>query len=1085
MDSSTKSGVLFLYGSQTGAAKSICEGLFSQAQSGQGGSGIDALRLSRIAPLNDYVAVGFESALVCIIVCSTTGDGDAPNNADAFLRFIRKRTLPKDLYSGMHIAVLGLGDTNYDKFCNCSKQIVKRLSELGTIHLVPPSYADEAVGLESIVDPWSSKLWPALRSFLVASGSGTGHGHNEISSTQVATIAATVSLPASLPFCTSTPLSSSRQHNNVVNINSRSSSPSQLTTSSSQQQQQHQSQSQSQHHVDHSSANPSDPFAFIAQQRAIESERRDAREKVDEARRAVTETGDAHQYLLPPSALGELEGVESNNLVILHTHPHLAPSIAQQQQQQLGESTQQLNSASKGKRSRATSSAGSGLLSGSDSVIALHTAGRNQDEVLELAARVAASIAQADEAARQEAVAAEAAEKKFEQAELSQQAGINSVASSSSSTSYITNASPQTSITQGVRSLAELFPSLVVPSLEESLKARPIPSVPQCNVAVKILPALPANTFDLIVLGQQENTQNVSTSTGNSNNIVVPHLGRSIESPLAATVSGARYLTRGGKSSERRVIHMDISVRGTPLEGAWQPGDSIAIITPNNASLCLGLCDRLGVAPNARLDISELQSQAQEVTKTANGSMLNASPLTPLSPVSNTGPLSPTNVGSNSLKASISRCPVFIPTWLSGFPNPTILDLFLWCFDLTSSPKKSFLRLMAEHCVINTNSDDTSNSSTLIEKKTLLFLASGAGKSHYARFIEDQRLTLLDLLLLFPSSRIPLAALISILPALPPRSYSITCSPFSSRATLSVAFSAVEYECGVGVTVDDGQVTNTSGQMLITENSKQEQLHHRIKRVGLATSYMEHILCKDYLSNDTEHNEQTPKTVSSYTTSTTTTSSLVRIILRPARDFLPPVSLQSPLIMIGPGTGVAPFIGFLQHRAWRSEKLRSEALAVCRGQWRPGCHIQVADSSSQGPLLGASHLFFGNRRRDLDFLFEKELGDFLASGSLTKLHTAWSREVVTEGSNSPKAYVQTRILEQSNLVADLILRKAAHIYVCGDGMRMAKDVHAALCEALVIGSADWSEGKVESLSDAEAKLQALTKEAKYSKDVWS
>jgi sulfite reductase alpha subunit-like flavoprotein len=189
--------------------------------------------------------------------------------------------------------------------------------------------------------------------------------------------------------------------------------------------------------------------------------------------------------------------------------------------------------------------------------------------------------------------------------------------------------------------------------------------------------------------------------------------------------------------------------------------------------------------------------------------------------------------------------------------------------------------------------------------------------------------------------------------------------------------------------------------------------------------------------------------------------------------------------MIGPGTGVAPFIGFLQHRAWRSEKLRSEALAVCRGQWRPGCHIQVVDSSSQGQLLGASHLFFGNRRRDLDFLFEKELGDFLASGSLTKLHTAWSREVGTEGPNSPKAYVQTRILEQSNLVADLILRKAAHIYVCGDGMRMAKDVHAALCEALVIGSADWTEGKVESLSDAEAKLQALTKEAKYSKDVWS
>ena len=1060
--------------------------MFSQAQSGQAGSGIDALRTARIAPLNDYTAVGFDSARVCIIVCSTTGDGDAPNNADAFLRFVRKRTLPKDLYSGLHIAVLGLGDTNYDKFCNCSKQLVKRLSELGTSHLVPPAYADEAVGLESVVDPWSSKLWPALRSFLVSEGQ-QAEALLHLQQQQQQRDNTISSLPTS---------SSSSQPTDVavdpVAPLSRPSSPSILKISAQPLQMQ-----QHDHIISSLSApNPSDPFAFIAQQRAIESERRDAREKGDDLRKTTTDIGDSDN--------------SSNDLVLLHTHPHLAPSIAQaqHQQQQLlpGEVGHSVNSASKGRRSRASSSAGQQLngsnngsssSSNNDSVIALHTAGRNQDEVLELAARVAASIAQADETARQEAVAAEK--------ELAAQSGVDASSSSSSSSSSSTNCNPQTTVTAGVRSLAELFPSLVVPSIDESLKSRPIPSIPQSIVAVKVL--LPSSTmlsssssslsssstsvdFDLIVLGQSgiNNNQENSTmssitggagvipsSSSSSSNNISPHLGRSSDAPLAATVSGARYLTKGGRESDRRVIHMDINVKGSPLEGAWQPGDSIAILTPNSASLCLGLCDRLGVPPHARLDITELL-ESKGPTSVAAQAPLSAAPSTPLSPMSLTtadkvssmeGGIGNANLmllspSASPKSQSLSRCPIHLPTWLSGYPFPTALELFLWCFDLTSTPKKSLLRLLGEHCVANKASENDNEgaaaaAAALLEKKTLLFLASGAGKAHFARFIEEQRLTLLDILLLFPSSKVPIASLISVLTPLPPRSYSITCSPFTSRSTISVAFSAVEYECFAAVV-----------------GTQEVEEKHRIKRVGLATSYMEDVLCSSYL----RRKSSTSSSSSSFSSSP---SPLVRIILRPARDFLPPVSLQSPLIMIGPGTGVAPFVGFLQHRAWRADKLRSEALAVCRGQWRPGCHVQVHDASAQGSPQGASHLFFGNRRSDLDFLFEKEIGEFLEAGSLTELHTAWSRQE----SSGPKVYVQHRIVEKASLIADLVLRKGSHIYVCGDGMRMAKDVHAALSEALVAGSATWTDGRIETLQDAEAKLQQLTKEAKYSKDVWS
>ncbi|MGH3637603.1 MAG: diflavin oxidoreductase, partial [Mycobacterium sp.] len=131
----------------------------------------------------------------------------------------------------------------------------------------------------------------------------------------------------------------------------------------------------------------------------------------------------------------------------------------------------------------------------------------------------------------------------------------------------------------------------------------------------------------------------------------------------------------------------------------------------------------------------------------------------------------------------------------------------------------------------------------------------------------------------------------------------------------------------------------------------------------------------------------------------------LQVHLRPNHNFRLPAP-DVPIIMIGPGTGIAPFRAFLQERR--------------------------ATGAS-----GRSWLFFGDRRRATDFLYGDELGDFVEAGTLTRLDLAFSRD------RAPKEYVQQRMWENS---ADLFdwLQDGAHLYVCGDEKRMAKDVDAAL-----------------------------------------
>ena len=98
-----------------------------------------------------------------IIISSTTGNGDPPENASAFVRFIkRKQTVETQPLKHCAVAVLGLGDTNYDKFCEAAKVIDSKVVELGAERALPLACADEATGLEDVVEGWLDEVFAKM-----------------------------------------------------------------------------------------------------------------------------------------------------------------------------------------------------------------------------------------------------------------------------------------------------------------------------------------------------------------------------------------------------------------------------------------------------------------------------------------------------------------------------------------------------------------------------------------------------------------------------------------------------------------------------------------------------------------------------------------------------------------------------------------------------------------------------------------------------------------------------------------------------------------------------------------------------------
>jgi sulfite reductase (NADPH) flavoprotein alpha-component len=167
--------------------------------------------------------------------------------------------------------------------------------------------------------------------------------------------------------------------------------------------------------------------------------------------------------------------------------------------------------------------------------------------------------------------------------------------------------------------------------------------------------------------------------------------------------------------------------------------------------------------------------------------------------------------------------------------------------------------------------------------------------------------------------------------------------------------------------------------------------------------------------------------------------SSLRVFTQPSHGFTIPADSNAPMIMVGPGTGIAPFIAFLQQRE--------------------------ADKAQ-----GRNWLFFGDQRSATDFLYREQLESWRGNELLTHLDLAFSRD------NENKVYVQHRMKDRG---AELFqwLESGAYFFVCGDASKMAIDVDKALLELIA------EHGK-KTLADARVYLTAMATAKRYCRDVY-
>ncbi|WP_449411689.1 diflavin oxidoreductase [Methylobacterium komagatae] len=277
---------------------------------------------------------------------------------------------------------------------------------------------------------------------------------------------------------------------------------------------------------------------------------------------------------------------------------------------------------------------------------------------------------------------------------------------------------------------------------------------------------------------------------------------------------------------------------------------------------------------------------------------------------------------------------------------------------------------------------------TTLSAATIERFAKATGSEDAKAFVEGGEVrawiegrNLIDLIERFPA-KLTAEHLGSITRALPPRAYSIASSRKEVGDEVHLAIAAVRYE--------------TFGR----------------KRSGVASVHV-----ADRIRNGAK----------------------LRVRLKPNKHFRLPSDPATDIIMVGPGTGVAPFRAFVQERR-----------------------------AAEAP--GRSWLFFGDRHFTHDFLYQLEWQEALEEGALTKIDVAFSRD------QPEKIYVQNRIDQNA---AELVewLDGGAHLYVCGDAKQMAKDVRASVVRA-------FETVKGLSAAEAEAHVAGLERAKKYQQDVY-
>lgn len=316
------------------------------------------------------------------------------------------------------------------------------------------------------------------------------------------------------------------------------------------------------------------------------------------------------------------------------------------------------------------------------------------------------------------------------------------------------------------------------------------------------------------------------------------------------------------------------------------------------------------------------------------------------------------------------------------FPCPTTYRTALLHYvDITSIPRTHVLKEISEYATDEEH------------KKMLKTMGSSSeeGRNLYLTWVVKNCRSIIHILEDLPSLKPPLDHVLELLPRLQARYYSISSSPKLYPTSVHVTAVLVEYQTP-------------------TERTNK----------GVTTGWLKTVQVD---------NGNKPR---------------IPVFVRRSQ-FRLPSKPQTPIIMIGPGTGLAPFRGFIQERHY----LRKE-----------------------GKQVGDTVLYFGCRKQSEDFLYGEEMRKYEEEGTLTKLYLAFSRD------QPEKVYVTHLLNQTKEEIWKIIGEQNGHIYVCGDARNMAKDVHNILLEVV-------QEFGKKTQTEAEAFIKKMESQRRYSADVWS
>jgi len=1071
--SSNMKPMLIAYGSQSGNSMSIAQDLYEKFSD----KGIPC----NLSDFNSWKkwTTKLEETEHAIFLMSTTGNGDVPDNADKFQRYLKKNSIPEGFLKNMKCCILGLGDTNYDKFCEAAKWLERRLKALGVTFVMKLACADEATGLEDVVEPWLEDVVKVMDDVI----------HKRVNN----------ELDDSL-IKKDDPVSNETSPTGPTLSLSSSPTPSSLSSSSL------------------SSSSSTSSLSSTSDSKAASAS---ARESVSlESQRAVKEATDA--------TTGEFNFV--NPLAALKVNK--APT------------------------SSTTPSSSSS--SSSETVIP----------------------------------------------------------SSTPLYSFETSSSPLCSLLtkRGLIDFETCMGGKDVTNqmIEASLKTDPS----QFHKVV----GMGLYSIDFETPENQTSPPPSSLSTTTTPSTTASEVNETIEDSnngfFTLKVDHARYLTHGGPMADRRVIHAQLS--GGPK---YQVGDAIGVRCENEEE------DVLGVYEAIKEDSSQNQSSSStrslfsldSIVKLKNARSGEPSSLPPgcddITSTSTTY-LSPPSSKTNNNKEEHRR------------HRNSVYGVLKYGLDLSSSPKPSFCAALARCCPNGSRNQGILLTLALKKKKKNEKMKTNNKSetnqieediSAFDKFVIGQELRVSELILyFFPTcTPISLSMLIALLPPLSTRYYSVSSSPLSpllnhihidskhhhlyqnenNHLKISKDLKGLEITANDERTTNEDKETNeehvssTSTSLLTSPMSIAFSVVHTqtdvnnksISRYGLCTNWFEkQLLEKSLLHFDSEHYSLPTQPYEEENGGNNTKEGenddgnndlcvmKVEANLKPCSDFTLPKDPKAHVVMIGPGTGVAPFIGFIQQRqALRiHEKSTSSTSSTSSssspivppqssapatlphnegggviaaeenkgtesGEGKPAPAVMATALASafavklktkaektrkekgnkknnkklqkklslKQPLAvpsqtqsvetqnnsayGEMTLYFGCRTIE-DWIYSTEMQSAVTDGTITNLRTAFSR------AQAEKVYVQDLLRLDANKMLPLLLSPNAYFYVCGDGTHMSKGVHAALVDiltgkALKKGGGAGGGGnkkKLMTVEDAEKHLEEMKECGRYVLDIW-